>query len=283
MDVLLRHSWSDQRTPTTAAAPAPPARPQESQGFPRVERDVLQVEQFSAKLRAKAARADATSEALDASRLLAQEGLNPRRRARHARRGRCPGPGLPARSAPGCSAGAPPAGPENARRRCCRRCCRWCCRLNQALQGLQLRPTYEDVFQVETSTVEEYLQQAGGRGGGGPEPAAAAPPAGARLQQPATSSVQWSKPLGACMKGSRGRCSSEGEAVGREEGRRQARMQREGDGRVWCAASPGGVAAPPPPPPPPTRPCLPGCGCAGAPVDHSDGGAAGAAQHGSGV
>ncbi|GAB4816873.1 hypothetical protein N2152v2_003919 [Parachlorella kessleri] len=82
----------------------------EGQGFPRVERDVLQVEQFSQKLRAKAARVDATSEALDASRLLAQEGLNPRR-------------------------------------------------LNQALQTLQLRPTYEDVFQVETSTVDEYLQQ----------------------------------------------------------------------------------------------------------------------------
>jgi hypothetical protein len=54
---------------------------QESQGFPRVERDVVQVEQFSEKLRAKAARVNATSEALDASRLLAQEGLNPRRRA----------------------------------------------------------------------------------------------------------------------------------------------------------------------------------------------------------
>ena len=52
---------------------------QEGQGFPRVERDVLQVEQFSQKLRAKATRVDATSEALDASRLLAQEGLNPRR------------------------------------------------------------------------------------------------------------------------------------------------------------------------------------------------------------
>ncbi len=35
------------------------------------------------------------------------------------------------------------------------------CRLNQALQTLQLRPTYEDVFQVETSTVDEYLQQVG--------------------------------------------------------------------------------------------------------------------------
>lgn len=40
---------------------------------------MLQVEQFSAKLRAKATRVDATSEALDASRLLAQEGLNPRK------------------------------------------------------------------------------------------------------------------------------------------------------------------------------------------------------------
>jgi nuclear pore complex protein Nup93 len=47
--------------------------------FPRVERDVHQIEQFSQRLRAKAARGDPTAEALDASRLLAQEGLNPRR------------------------------------------------------------------------------------------------------------------------------------------------------------------------------------------------------------
>ena len=32
----------------------------------------------------------------------------------------------------------------------------------QALQTFELRPTYEDVFQVETATVEEYLQQVGG-------------------------------------------------------------------------------------------------------------------------
>lgn len=31
----------------------------------------------------------------------------------------------------------------------------------QALQTFELRPTYEDVFQVETATVEEYLQQVG--------------------------------------------------------------------------------------------------------------------------
>ncbi|KAL4437959.1 hypothetical protein ABPG77_004180 [Micractinium sp. CCAP 211/92] len=78
--------------------------------FPRVQRDILQVEQYSQKLRARAARADATTETLDASRLLAHEGLNPRK-------------------------------------------------LTQALQTFELRPTYEDVFAVETATVEEYLQQ----------------------------------------------------------------------------------------------------------------------------
>lgn len=78
--------------------------------FPRVQRDILQVEQYSQKLRARAARADTTAETLDASRLLAHEGLNPRK-------------------------------------------------LTQALQTFELRPTYEDVFAVETATVEEYLQQ----------------------------------------------------------------------------------------------------------------------------
>ena len=38
-----------------------------------------QIEEFSQRLRAKAARGDPTIETLDASRLLAQEGLNPRR------------------------------------------------------------------------------------------------------------------------------------------------------------------------------------------------------------
>ena len=37
----------------------------------------------------------------------------------------------------------------------------------QALQTFELRPTYEDVFQVETATVEEYLQQVGRSSGGG--------------------------------------------------------------------------------------------------------------------
>ncbi len=80
-------------------------------------RTCYQVEQYSQKLRARAARADATAETLDASRLLAHEGLNPRK-------------------------------------------------LTQALQTFELRPTYEDVFAVETATVEEYLQQVRGPGGG---------------------------------------------------------------------------------------------------------------------
>lgn len=80
-------------------------------------RTCYQVEQYSQKLRARAARADATAETLDASRLLAHEGLNPRK-------------------------------------------------LTQALQTFELRPTFEDVFAVETATVEEYLQQVRGPGGG---------------------------------------------------------------------------------------------------------------------
>lgn len=90
----------------------------QEQAFPRVQRDILQVEQYSQKLRARAARADATAESLEASRLLAHEGLNPRK-------------------------------------------------LTAALQTFELRPTYEDVFQVETATVEEYLQQVGAGDDGG--------------------------------------------------------------------------------------------------------------------
>jgi hypothetical protein len=46
-----------------------------------VERDIAQLDHFSHKLRAQAAaRGDAAAErALDASRLFAQEGLNPRK------------------------------------------------------------------------------------------------------------------------------------------------------------------------------------------------------------
>lgn len=144
---------------------------QENQGFPRVERDVLQVEQFSAKLRAKATRVDATSEALDASRLLAQEGLNPRKWVmRCALLALCccyafeHSSSVPGRKrSAGSSQQHPALGPPCLAHSSARR-------LNQALQTLQLRPTYEDVFQVESSTVEEYQQQVRGgnmRGGRG--------------------------------------------------------------------------------------------------------------------
>jgi len=33
------------------------------------------------------------------------------------------------------------------------------CRLDRALQAVELRPTYEDLFQAETGSVEEYLEQ----------------------------------------------------------------------------------------------------------------------------
>lgn len=93
--------------------------PSPDRGVPLfLRRFVSQVEQYSQKLRARSARADATAESLDAARLLAHEGLNPRK-------------------------------------------------LTQALQTFELRPTYEDVFTVETATVEEYLQQVGGRGNAG--------------------------------------------------------------------------------------------------------------------
>ena len=34
-----------------------------------------------------------------------------------------------------------------------------CCRLTRALQTFELRPTYEDVMPVESSSVQEYLDQ----------------------------------------------------------------------------------------------------------------------------
>lgn len=102
------------RRPPFPTRPCP--SPKQEQAFPRVQRDILQVEQYSQKLRSRAARGDASTETLEASRLLAHEGLNPRK-------------------------------------------------LTQALQTFELKPTYEDVFQVETATVEEYLQQVGWVGG----------------------------------------------------------------------------------------------------------------------
>lgn len=52
---------------------------QDSQGIPQVERDLLQVEQLSQKLKSRTTRVDSGSQTLAATRLLAQEGLNSRK------------------------------------------------------------------------------------------------------------------------------------------------------------------------------------------------------------
>jgi len=70
---------------TLLAVKARLAAAQDTQGFPRVERDLLQVEQYSQELKAKAARIDPSGDALAATRLLAQEGLNTRKRGPPAR------------------------------------------------------------------------------------------------------------------------------------------------------------------------------------------------------
>jgi hypothetical protein len=51
---------------------------QDTQGFPRVDRDISQVEAFSSNLKAKSQRLDTHADALAATRLLAQEGFNSR-------------------------------------------------------------------------------------------------------------------------------------------------------------------------------------------------------------
>ena len=66
------------RTPLTRL-PTPLPHTQDSHGFPRVERDLLQVERYAAALRARVARADAGSDAAAAARLLAAEGVNTRK------------------------------------------------------------------------------------------------------------------------------------------------------------------------------------------------------------
>jgi hypothetical protein len=69
--------------PPTHARPhtllTPP--PQDAHGFPRIERDLAQVERFSAALKERTARvvADAGADRAAAARLLAAEGVNTRR------------------------------------------------------------------------------------------------------------------------------------------------------------------------------------------------------------
>ncbi len=72
--------------PMARASPAPrrahapiPSSPQDAHGFPRVERDLAQVERYASALRARVARADAGADAAAASRLLAAEGVHTRK------------------------------------------------------------------------------------------------------------------------------------------------------------------------------------------------------------
>ena len=67
--------WHLHAKPSDASMPVA----QDTQGFPRVERDLRQVEQYSQELKAKAARIDLAGDALAATRLLAQEGLSTRK------------------------------------------------------------------------------------------------------------------------------------------------------------------------------------------------------------
>lgn len=139
----------------------------QEQAFPRVQRDITQVEAYSSKLRARAARGDAGAETLEASRLLAGEGLNPRKltqassawKSRTATKwGHVGGARMRRKGGRWLLPLLLPAAaddPTAVDRVSCP--CWWL----QALQTFELRPTYEDVFAVETATVDEYLQQVG--------------------------------------------------------------------------------------------------------------------------
>mmetsp|Transcript_47925 Transcript_47925/g.120947 ORF Transcript_47925/g.120947 Transcript_47925/m.120947 type:complete len:866 (-) Transcript_47925:31-2628(-) len=82
----------------------------DGQGLPWVQRDLLQVEEYSARLKGRTSRIGASEARIAATRLLAAEGLNSSRLARE-------------------------------------------------LDVFELKPSYEDVFQVETASVAEYLTQ----------------------------------------------------------------------------------------------------------------------------
>lgn len=138
---------------------------QDAEGFPQVDRDLLQVEELSQKLRTKASRLDQAEDGLAASRLLSQQGINVHRRGfieleRSAHT---------SSKAGYCRDGAPP---------CCmcalqvNRMPSWTDRIklvirllllvlryNRDLLELELRPTHEDVFQSQPSNMDDYLQQ----------------------------------------------------------------------------------------------------------------------------
>lgn len=109
---------------------------QDGQEFPRIDRDLSQVQQFSAKLKAKSARLDATADSLAATQLLAQEGFNAPRYSR-----------VHVIFTFDCEPGQHPYqfvadG-----------------RMTRALQTVEIKPTFEDVVPAGgEGTVEDYLK-----------------------------------------------------------------------------------------------------------------------------
>jgi nuclear pore complex protein Nup93 len=124
------------------------SRTQDSQGIPQVERDLLQVEQLSQKLKARTARIDSGSQTIAATRLLAQEGLNTRKCV--------PVPPTLLALKVVCST---VSSQESVTLRMHQQQYLTVDRLTRALQTIELRPTYEDVLPVECSSVDEYLEQ----------------------------------------------------------------------------------------------------------------------------
>ena len=132
---------------------------QDAQGVPQVERDLLQVEALSQRLKQRTARADTGSQTLAATRLLAQEGLDTRKCAHGIFAG------MPLLCNPGRARARrglqPPAVALHAGHGHAEllTMCSAACRLTRALQTFELRPSYEDVLPAESASVEEYLDQ----------------------------------------------------------------------------------------------------------------------------
>lgn len=125
---------------------------QDAEGFPQVDRDLMQIEEMSQKLRTKASPLDQSEDAFAASRLLAQQGVNTRRCFLS-----CTLISTQLNSL---------SSTESSSMGSVRRLLRvidiqhlCTSRYNRDLLELELRPTHEDVFQSQPSTVDEYLQQ----------------------------------------------------------------------------------------------------------------------------
>ena len=120
-------------------------------GFPQMDRDLVQVEQLSLKLKAKTSRLDQPNEELAASRLLAQQGVNAHRCHLSTQVSPRSCPDYCDHSILWITVVVQPQSTSRAWRSRLRR-------YNRDLLELELHPTHEDVF-TEATTVDEYLQQ----------------------------------------------------------------------------------------------------------------------------